>query len=88
MNEQEVFALKIGEWTSVNKRANGNLSFFLLEEYYKGEDLEGTMEKVMRAQRDFSYESQGVYMEKLVDQMREKGALSLQYLMPVQDPEG
>lgn len=88
MDEEEAFSLKVGEWTSVKKRANGNLSFFRVEEHRQGEDRAGTMEKVMRAQRDLSNEAQVVYMQKLVGQMRDKGALSLQYLTPAQEPEG
>lgn len=88
MDEDEVFTLKEGEWTNVKKRANGNLSFFRVEKHHEGEDRAGIMEKVMRAHRDFSNEAQGVYMEKLVEKMKDKGSLSLQYLMPTQESEG
>ena len=45
------------------------------------------MEKVMRTQRELSFEAQGVYMEKLVDELLAKNALSLQYLNPAQESE-
>ena len=87
MDEEEAFSLKAGEWTSVKKRANGNLSFFRVEEHKNEVDSAGVMEKVMRAQREMSFEAQDVYMKKLVAEMREKNALSLEYLNPAQEPE-
>lgn len=87
MDEQEVFSLEKGEWTSVKKRGNGNFSFFQLKEHQNAADEAGVVEKVMHAQRDFSFEAQRVYMQKLIDQFREKNALTLQYLNPVQDSE-
>lgn len=87
MDESEAFNLNEGEWTSVKKRANGNLSFFQLKEHQKITDASGLMEKVMHTQRELSNESQGVYMEKLVEQLREKNALTLQYLNPAQETE-
>jgi GcvH upstream region-like protein len=87
MNEEEVYRMSPGGWTSVKKQPNGNLSFFQLEAKKEGEDREGVLEKVMIAQKLFSNDAQEIYMQKLVDRLISHHALSLQYMNPMEETE-
>lgn len=80
MNEDEVFALSEGGWTSVHRRANGSLSFFRLQEKSELGDASGVFDKVMHIQRAFSIDAQNALMKSVMQELDDKNALSLDFL--------
>ncbi len=79
LNAQEIFGMKIGAWSRVNTPGNGDLNFFHLEkrEPYKDTDAQ---DKVLEIYQVMSKDAQRIYMQKLLTQLKEKKALSLDYL--------
>lgn len=74
------FGLKPDQWSTINTPPSGDLTFFQLKE--KGVDLdEKTIaEHVTQGQKSLSYEAQRLLMQKLLQDFKEKEAISLEYL--------
>lgn len=84
----EVFALAKGAWTNVRTPPNGDIYFFQLQT--KGVDGEIALnsEDLLEKQQVLSYEAQRHYMHKALKEIKEKNAISLEYLnQPVETIE-
>lgn len=86
LNANEIFAMKPGSWSAVNTPGNGDLNFFHLE---KREALQNhaTAEKVGQLYHVASVDAQRIYMQKLLYQLKDKKALSLDYMNKKQEEE-
>lgn len=85
INPEELIALSPGEWTPVHTPVNGDLFFFHLERKEKGDDSVAISEKVSQLQALLSDDAQRAYLQRLIRQLKDKNALSLNYLNPVED---
>lgn len=77
LNAQEIFAMKEGMWSKVNAPGNGDLNFFHLEK--RAENKESA-DKVTQIYQVMSMDTQRMYMQKLLSQLKEKKALSVEYM--------
>lgn len=79
LKAQEIFSMKEGAWSKVNTPGNGDLSFFQLEKHSvaKNQEMEN---KVNQLYRVISTDAQRMYMQKLLYQLKDKKALSLDYM--------
>lgn len=80
LNAQEIFAMNDGDWSKVNTPGNGDLNFFHLQKREAYNDNAAMMEKVGQLYRVASTDSQRIYMQKLLVQLKDKKALSLDYM--------
>ena len=79
INANEVFAMKVGSWSQVNTPASGDLNFFHLEKREAPNDT-AEMQKVNQLYRVIATDAQRIYMQKLLNQLKDKKALSLEYM--------
>lgn len=78
LNAQEIFAQNAGAWSKVNRPSNGDLNFFHLEKRETPKEVSG--EKVEQLYQVVAADAQRIYMQKLLTQLKEKKALSLEYM--------
>lgn len=85
LNAHEIFAMNDGSWSKVNTPGNGDLNFFLMD---KREVLKDTAkDKLNLLYRVMSADAQRIYMQKLLDQLKGKKAISLEYMNKVHEEE-
>lgn len=79
LNAEEIFAMSPDAWSTVNTPANGDLNFFHLE---KREAPQGTalQEKAGELYHVASVDAQRIYMQKLLYQLKDRNALTLDYM--------
>lgn len=87
VNKTEVFLLADGSWTKVHSPANGDLSFFHLERKGDEVDEKALNDKVSQVQRLLSDEAQQQLMRSLLQKIKSKQAISLDYLNQVAEAE-
>lgn len=85
--DKGVFALAEGAWTDVNTPANGDLNFFHLAGKGIATDKEAVGGSIGQARDLLSDGAQQRLMAQLLKQMKEKNAISLQYMNVVADIE-
>jgi len=84
----EVYALSKGAWTNVRTPPNGDIYFFQLQSKGANEEIVLNSERVLESQQLLSYEAQRHYMKKALQEIKEKNAISLEYLnQPVETIE-
>lgn len=86
LNAQEIFALQPNSWSQVSTPANGDLNFFHLQKR-EASHSQATMDKTGQLYRVASLDAQRVYMQKLLYQLKDKKALSLDYMNRPQEEE-
>lgn len=80
IDRTEIFALPLEGWTSVHAPVNGDLYFFQLKTKNSANDPEVLMEKVLLAQEVLSDDAQRTYTHRVIDELKAKHAISLEYL--------
>ncbi len=80
------FTMQVGEWSELYTPASGDLYFFQLKKHEVPSSLQISSKKVIEARRLLSQDAQHVLMEQLLSIMKEKKALSLDYLNRVNTP--
>jgi len=75
-----LFSLEPDQWSKAQARASGDIAFFHVQKRYVARDQEGLFEKIFEVQKILSTEAQQNLMQQLIDEMQQKGALSLQFL--------
>lgn len=78
-----VFNLSDGDWTKVNTPANGDLNFFYLAKKSNGMTEKVVVNSVNQARRLLSDDVQQRLMRKVLQDIQDKGAISLDYLKQV-----
>lgn len=78
--KEDVFKLAPGDWTPVYHSANGDDFFFHLKEKKQRVDDNSSTQQLAVLDRALAEESERRYMGKLVAEMAQKQALSLEYL--------
>ena len=76
----EFFKMLEGSWTSPATPVNGDLYFFHLQRRGPSEDITAQMEKLHQAQELLSNEAQQIYMKQLMQEIKAKDAISVEYL--------
>lgn len=77
---KDAFQLAAGEWTKVHHFPNGELSFFEVTKKGEMENGEEFHKKLNAIQLVLGDEAQQVYLRKLLDQIKTRKAISLDYL--------
>jgi len=80
LDPKELFNLPVGDWTAVQTPPNGDLNFFHLKAKGDGRDVTAVLEKTNAAYSLMSSDAQRAYMNVVVEQLKEKHAISLDYL--------
>lgn len=80
VNVTELFTLPQDGWTAVNAPINGNLYFFQLKKKGYDQDLAILFDKVEETHRLLSYDAQHILMKENLALIKEKNAISLDYL--------
>lgn len=78
-----VFQLADGEWTQVNTPANGNLNFFHVVKKSHAPDEKAVANSIAQARRLMSDDVQQKMMDQVLGVIKDKGAISLEYLQQV-----
>ncbi len=86
IDQDDLYALKPGEWTSVQRRANGDITFFELNDKKPGDYSKAVFDRVMLGHKVLAEDAQRVLMRDLVDVMVEKHAL-VPEIMKAEAPE-
>lgn len=86
LNAHDVFAMNVGDWGKVQTPGNGNLNFFHLEKRQKAPTV-ATSEKVGQLYQVASMDAQRIYMQKLLYELKDKKALSLDYMNKSVEPQ-
>jgi GcvH upstream region-like protein len=79
LNADELFALKENNWSKVNTPVNGDVNFFFKEKY-SSEDDPAAFQKISQMHAIASADAQRIYMQKMLDQLKSKNALSLDFM--------
>ncbi|WP_044881252.1 hypothetical protein [Neochlamydia sp. EPS4] len=79
LNAHEIFAMQVGAWSQVNTPGNGDINFFHLEKREASTSAVAGP-KVHQLYNVLSAEGQRIYMQKLLQMLKEKKALSLDYM--------
>jgi GcvH upstream region-like protein len=87
LDKNELFALSNGEWTKINTPANGDLNFFFLKEKGNVSDMKTISTGVSKARQMLSNDAQQKLMKNLLAEIKEKQAISLDYLNQVIERE-
>jgi GcvH upstream region-like protein len=83
LEHETVFQLTEGEWTQVNTPANGDLNFFHLLKKSHAVDEEMVKKSISQARRLMSDDVQQKLMDQILEEIKNKGAISLDYLQQV-----
>jgi hypothetical protein len=78
LDRNEVFSLALNEWTKVRSPANGDITFFHLENKSSDVNKEALVEKVEQVQSLVADEAQRLLMVDLLKEMKAKNAISLE----------
>lgn len=78
-NAKEIFAMNVGSWSKVNTPVNGDLNFFHMEKREAPNDT-AEMTKVNQLYRIAASDAQRIYAQKLLGQLKDKKALSVDYM--------
>lgn len=81
--DHTVFTLPSGEWTGVNTPANGDLNFFYVSKKSNSVTEKAVSDSVNQARRLLSDDVQQRLMRHVLTMLKEKGAISLDYLKQV-----
>jgi len=87
IDKGELFALKEGSWTPVRTPHNGDIYFFQLDKHEYAQDEVALSSKLNEAHRLLADGAQRHYMQSVLDQLRSKKAISLEYLSPPSEEE-
>lgn len=80
LNAQEVLNLAVGSWTALQVSPNGDVYFFKKTSDKGSSTSPLVLEKVDQARRLMSDDSQRAYMRSLIVELKNKNAISLDYL--------
>ncbi len=80
LNKDAMFALAIGEWMPVQPTPNGDLAFFQLKSKNPNADAGMVYDKMQESHQLISDDAQRIFMRSVVHEIKEKNAISLQYL--------
>lgn len=76
----EVFSLAKGAWTQVRTPPNGDIYFFQLQSKSSENEVALNTEQTLATQQVLSYEAQRHYMREALKDIKDKHAISLDYL--------
>lgn len=76
----ELFVLPESSWTLVHAPVNGDLYFIKLEKRAPTQDQEGQIAMLNEAKDLLSDEAQQAYSRRFIEELKSKGAISLDYL--------
>jgi len=79
------FSMAINAWSKVYAPANGDLYFFRLNERKAEADATAVLEKVGQARKLLSDAAQQALMESTLSEIKEKSAISLEYMNQTDD---
>jgi GcvH upstream region-like protein len=71
---ENLFQLSLGEWSHVERRLNGEIAFFHLNEKTKTVDQAGLYEKTMQVRKALSAEAERGLADRLLDEIKKKRA--------------
>lgn len=80
VDKGEAFAMKDGEWSAIHPQPNGDLFFFQLKRKVNGASMQATLEKIGEARTLLSDDAQQMLMRRVVAEIKEKHAISLDYM--------
>ena len=80
LNRDELLALAPGDWTPVYTPVNGDITFFQLNRREASGDVTAMYDKFHEAHRLLSDDAQRTFMHTVVHNLKEKQAISLDYL--------
>lgn len=80
LNPSEILAMVLGSWTAVETTSNGDIYFFHKTGHTSAGSSSLALEKIDQARRLLSDDVQRAYMRDLVAKIKEKGAISLDYM--------
>jgi GcvH upstream region-like protein len=80
IDKEEILALGPDAWTKVNTPINGDIFFFQMKQRVNNEDVEATYDKLHQAHGLMADDAQRTYMHAVIDDLKSKNAISLDYL--------
>lgn len=80
IDQAEIFALSPNAWTTVHAPVNGDLYFFQLKAKNDDVDTAALVKRAQIAQEVLSDDAQRTYMHRVLDEIKAKHAISLEYL--------
>lgn len=83
---KDVFSLSPGSWSQVATPGNGDINFFHLEKREASSPATAA-KKVGQLHQVASMDAQRIYMQKLLDQLKDQKALSLDYMNKIHEEE-
>lgn len=84
-NQNDIFTLSVNDWSKVYTPASGDI-FFVHVEKKENANHEAIADKVTQIQQMLAADAQRHYGRKLVGELKEKNALSLDYLNVSEEP--
>lgn len=80
LDKQEFFTLAPGGWSTIHTPVNGDLYFFHLSRKESPSDVSAEFDKQHLAHRLISDDAQRSYMHRVLGEIKEKNAISLEFL--------
>jgi len=84
----EAFEMKPNSWSSIQSPANGDLHVFYLTKRGNDSNMKSLSERISTARNLLSDESQRILMQRILHEIKEKRAISLDYLNQGTEMEG
>lgn len=86
IDAKELFAISDKEWTEIHTPVNGDLYFFQLTKKKSNTEVAAMFDKLQEAHQMLSNDAQRTYMHRILRDLKDKNALSLDYLEPRVEP--
>jgi len=87
LNATDAFNLATGEWTKVNASSNGDMNFFRLQKKGSGATEQALTSSVSQMRNLLSDDAQQRLMFQILEQIKAKGAISLEYMNQISERE-